>query len=427
MIKEKNYFTNLPTDLSTLMNEIRPNFPLPEEIRLPQTTEVDRSLLTLLRETPLKKVSGLRIEIKPQLSFQLFESYPLVQDKSTLKKLNFIAVRAASWTLFRAGWSAFQRHFPSDNIRHGLHLMFRALYKSDSRNRPDKLANLLTTNVSLSRDAKLFIQDLSLALNLSDRAVDHDPLQARPIDRIVHYLSDYLIEPASTFGATLVGQAFLSANDADYWSNRALLFEALSYMPAEHASQIVARVVRSIRFSDRQRILFYETFAQTWPRVDRSSQAFFAALTASEQRSYQDWLIEHTIRRHFRANLVKQRFILDHYFSIRDARHITPTILALRFRSFVLIDDATDKDHCWLYSNRILKNLLNRGIKEEHLSQPRMPARNLRLAIDKGEVRGLLRLRFFGDDLLDARELFERVLGGAKSNTNPDTIKNWFD
>ncbi|MGI6545809.1 MAG: hypothetical protein ACOX2M_05120 [Fastidiosipilaceae bacterium] len=426
MIKEKDYFANLPTDLSTLMNEMRLNFPLPEEVRLPQTTMVDRSLLTLLRETPFKKVPGLHIEIKPQLSYQLFESYPLVQDKSTLKKLDFIAVKAASWTLFRAGWSAFQRYFPDDNIGHGLHLMFRALSKSDSRNRPDKLANLLTTTISLSHDAELFIQGLSLALNLSDRTMDHDTRGARPVDRIVHYLSDYLIEPVSSFGATLIGQAFLSANDADYWSNRSLLFESLPHMPAEYAAQIVARVVRSIRFSVRQRILFYETFAQIWPRADRSSQLFFAELTVPEQRSYQDWLVEHTIRRHFRSNLVKQRFILDHYFAIKDARHITPTILALRFRSFVLIDDAADKDHCWLYSNHLLKNLLNRGIKEEHLSQPRMPARNLKLAIEKGEVRGLLRLRFVGDDLLDVRELFDRVLGGAKSNTNPTTIKNWF-
>lgn len=442
MIKAQDYFSDLPTDMASLLQSMRQEFPLPEEYRIADNSYKTFGLLALLAETPIEKVANLRLRLRPDIAAELFESYARTEDTELYRKLDIVAETAAGLSLWIQGWYSFQRYYPLTALTRGFCKMLDVLVnRSDNSSVSEALFRLFASGLTSQSTAEDILYILLSAL--PEKKQQADGYYSIATD-LADCLKTFRIELTSALGAELIAAYFTaeieSTNKKDsisfnekratqisplIWENRKLILEALPHMLPASASVLLATIIRSTWFSQAKRRYFYQPFLVAWPPSDPANKAYYAALKPVELRAIQRRGCAYNLETQFSLNISKRSFFLDYFPFIKAADFITPTILAIDFTDFVVIDSFMDEEYSLVYAKSLLKDLINKGALAEKLAEPNIPYQDIEQVIERGEVNGLVRVQFNGKGLKAAHRLFEVITGGVKTRTNPDILGKW--
>jgi hypothetical protein len=419
MIRARDYFSDLPQTMTECMQTVRQALPLPEEIPAEQLKQKGSELLVAIRTTS----AGSRLRVRTDLLSGLFDAYAATDVPAEQAALDALVDKASNWSLFRLGWQVFQRRFPDESVRLALHRMYQQLKSSD--NRPSGLQHLLVDYIPLSLNCQDMLSETAVALQLFCQTQPAAAAAAPANRHMTAFFRPYLIDPQEAFGGRLLSAHVKHLSDTDLQEQQRFILSVLANLDPPSATLLMSRVIRSGELTRRQRGSYYQAFAHHWQPHTRTGRAVLAALHPSERRSYCSWLAVYNLRRHFRINLVKRDFLLNYSVAMIDTGFITPTILAVHFPHFILIDDLNQEDDAWIYGKKRLRQLLQAGIKGSRLADPRLPEEEIDSVMATGKVRGPLKLSFVGSGFRRTTQLFDRLLGGTDVLHNPDLLQNW--
>ncbi len=383
------------------------------------TNEEAQELLHKIRAVPLYKIQELAMDLNSEEIKRLFHAILLINDNSTFRAIQQLAVQRASWSLYTVGWSTLQRNFPQRWVQQTLELVYNTLGSDPSRAmvRPTYMRRAIGDLVSLGKSDNGFVSDVVRNLNQA--------YNVSPDEGLESFLEDYQILIDTPFGGSVLGDFFKKADLPVLFRKKEILTQSLPYMHPALAAEVISRVVASRDPIEGEKKYIYRQVADSF--LHRTAQhPMWPYMSADLQRAYNRWYINDRLDNHTMMYPGKREFLLTYLEDIEDVAMLTNDLMAIRFDRFILIDDRRRGDSCLYYDNESVRELLLKGLDEKDLGNPSIPARTTRDAISGDRLQGVMRLSFTAGNLQYSREFMDRLLGHQNQRRRENILRNWF-
>lgn len=338
------------------------------------------------------------------------------EEKQILKNM---ALYRASWYTFFVGWISWQHAFPNADMQATLSYVYKYLNNNETLSRPVFAADLLCDHCSLDLSDRVFMQQCV-------RLLEKELLIKPRFENVKAFFKHYAIQRRSQFAATLLSYFFLMLDWTWYVKEARLLFEHLPLMVPEIAAEILNRIIGRDDIPAKSRNFLFRRIDQVFVK-DGLQHKVWQMLEPELKQRYLYWNIEDKITGHCLNNSLKRAFLLNYLHDILDVAGLNNDILALRFSTFVLIDDVNQPQKILYYDKNTMRSLLEKGLPETFLSSPPVAARLASDAVTNRSVKGIIELTLDSGNLKSSQMFMDMALDklDTKSANGKPVLSNW--
>lgn len=393
---------------------IRRTFALPEEKRLKE--DEAKALLDLLRRKPTQERSRRLASLSMDEQAAIYSLYALTNDAGERRAIDGLVIQYASWSLFDAGWVAFQYDFPNVALQRSLAWLWRYLQHAEDKvgARPLYNQDLLCEEISLNLSAAEF---LSESLKLMQKAIlnqSRDSL-AKPSEQadpklLERFLLHRKLISDSMFTALLLDLWARSLDDEALYAHYPLLLPSWSVLPAKEFAALLQRILTTSKMPDKQRSEILHALMDLIKERREEGATIEAALSPQIQEIWQAWQILDAIKRHYQARPVKREFILSFHHKIHAVQWLDHSTLAWDFGHFYLVDSLAVADRSYVYPEAIYKNALESPGTFGNLGDPRVMVRTIDQAEDLASSQSIVEISYVEPELSLAKQFMRAKL-----------------
>lgn len=398
---------------------VRKQHPYIMERPLNITDEDAYELIEKLRRVPLYRLGEISPDINAEECKRLFHALLLADDQPTFRAIQQLASQRASWSLYTVGWSTLQRNFPQRRIQQTLELVYNTLESDPSRSevRPSYIRKAIADIVNLGKSDEGLVSDVVRHLNQA--------YNVSPDEGLESFIDDYQILIETPFGGSVMGDFFRRADLPVLYRKKEVLCQSLPYMHPALAAEIISRVIATREPIEGDKKYLYKQIAEIFLHKE-AGHPIWPYMSADLHRAYNRWYIDDRLENQTTMYPGKREFLQTYIDDIEDVAMLSSDLMAIRFDSFILIDDRRRGDACTYYDNETVKDLLLKGLDEKDLGNPNLPSRDVRDAVRSDQAKGVVRLSFAQGYLPFSREFMDRLLGHANKGRRENVLKNWF-
>lgn len=343
---------------------------------------------------------------------------PLYREEKQI--LRDMALFRSSYYTFIIGFTTWQYAFPNADMQLTLNLVYKYLQSQKELERPVFAKELLADFCSLELSDRIFVQQ-------TVRLLEKELLIKQNYTNLSDFFQHFAIQSKSAFAATLLGYFFLMVDWTWYVKESRLLFMHLPLMIREVAAEIINRMISIDQNASKSKNFLFRQLEQVLTK--RQFKKHIWPLVKSELRdSYQRWTIEDKISNHCLNNVLKRAFLLNYIEDILDVANLSPDILAVRFRNFLLIDDANQKERILFYDNATIRELLAQELPETYLVSPPLGVRMAKDALANRNLKGIIAIALSDGELKLSQMLMNFAVQRPmhnKSQAGTAVLKDW--
>lgn len=343
---------------------------------------------------------------------------PLYKEEKQI--LRNMALFRSSYYTFIIGFTTWQHAFPNPDMQLTLSLVYKYLQSQHDLERPVFAKELLADHCSLDLSDRIFIQQCV-------RLLEKELLIKQKFANLTEFFQHYAIQNHSAFAATLLGYFFLMVDWTWYVKESRLLFIHLPLMLKEVAAEIISRMISLDQTASKSKNFLFRQLEQILTD-NKFKQRIWPVIKPELRDSYQRWTIEDKISNHCLNNVLKRAFLLNYIEDILDVADLGPDILAIRFRNFLLIDDANQKDRILYYDNATIRELLAQELPETYLASPPLGVRLAKDALANQNLQGIIAIMLTDGELKDSQMLMnyavERLIE-VPNKSGTAVLKDW--
>lgn len=387
---------------------IRRTFVLPEEKRMKE--EEAKELLALLRRKPSPERSLRLASLSIDEQTAIYSLYALSDNAGERRAIDGLVIQYASWSLFDAGWVAFQYDFPNTALQRSLAWLWRFLQHNEDKlgSRPLYNQDLLSDEISLSLSAAEF---LSESLKLMQKAILNQNGASLPIHSGVadpKLLERFLLRRKlisdSMFTALLLDLWAKSLDDEALYAHYPLLLPSWSVLPPSEFAVLLQRILTTSKMPDKQRSEMLHALMDQMTERREEGRAIEAVLSPQIQEIWQAWQILDAIKRHYQARPVKREFILSFHHKIISVQWLDHSTVAWNFGHFYMVDSLAVADRSYVYPEAIFKNALDSPDTFGNLGDPRVMVRTIDLPEDIASSQSIVEISYIEPELTKAKQ-----------------------
>lgn len=406
--------------LQSVLLDIRESHPLAHELATEISVDDSNRLLDQLAVLSTEELHDFTDQMAPSDLMLVFNCFTVPLYPEEINLLESMIRRRASWFTYRMAWAYFQMHFPNASIQRTLQTIYNELISESWRHpRPFDLQDIILDHLTVEADSPQFIQ---ACLHYLSQEMNEDPNFS-----FKAFLERYSINTETPFGLAYIGDFFLFADPTWYVAEEELFSKILSRMHPSDAGKLVRRSLESeLPATSKLRLqrLIARIYLQEQPQTN-----VWDFVSPELYESFRSWYDNDLIRRHTSTSPGKRRCYLQFMEDIKDIAVLSPTILAFRFRNFIIIDDKEQYDKALYYDDKTVAELIEQGLHEEALADPPMAGRPSTIAHELGRKEGIVELRFKKADLPNTLSYLNFVLGHTsrpKAIEDTSKLSTWF-
>lgn len=391
-----------------VLEEIRADFPLPQENNpLPGD---DLPLLDLLRIQDAQE-RALRLSVlSAEEQASIYMLYAKTNDAGERRLIDGLVIQYAGWSLFDAGWTAFQYCFPNAALQRSLAWLWRYLRHAGDRVGPKPLYNQdnLCEDVSLSLPAGEFLSESLKLMQMSINGRSSEHLNTRTYNPDARNLERFLnrrqLIPNSMFTAMLLDLWARTLSDDALYHHAPVLLPSWSVLPQKEFAALLQRILTSPNLADVARSEMLHMLMNQLKEENSDTSAIEAALPSGVRDVWNAWLILDAIKSHYRARPIKRDFILSFNAKIKSVKRIDSATVAWNFGDFYLVDSLTVPDHSYVYPEAVYMNAIKSPATFGNLGEPRVTVRRIDNPNDLAVSESIIELSYIEPGLTKAKE-----------------------
>lgn len=379
--------TEMSSQFHEVLLDIRRAHQLPHE-RAKSQEQSDTLLDILLQDDHILRTAKLQsLGIEEQMA--IYSLYPRLTDPMQLQQVDRLVIHYPSWSLFVAGWTEFQIHFPNKALHRSLAWLWRYLQHAGEKvgPKPPYLIKILPESIDLKQDAATFLsQSLSVMKEDLSGDISTRNLEAFLIKR--HLIRD------SKFTALLLDLWAKSLDDLALYTHHSLLRDSWSVLPAKESASLISRVLSSTTLEDTKRNELLESI-----RLSITDEIpVIKHMSTATIESWMAWRNLNALRKHYRATPVKRAFILEFLHHINGYTVLDVNTIAWHFKGFYLVDNIDAADVSYIYPESIYFSAIGSPDIIGNLGQPKQPYRRILDPKDAAKLQSIIQLRFVEPD-----------------------------
>lgn len=404
-------------NFANVMEGIRRTFVLPHERALESNSYDDLLKIIRMEQAQDRALRLNALTMDEQLSIYCLYAEALTSGERRI--VDGLVIQYASWSLFDAGWSAFQIQFPNAALQRSLAWLWRYLVNAGDRvgAKPLYYCDHLFETVNLNLSAADFLSQ-SLKLMMQEFAGQSDS----------HALDQYLyaknLIPGSMFTAMLLDLWARGLSDDELYRHYRVMLPSWSVLPPTELAKLLQRILTSTNLMDTQRS---EMLHALMDQMDRSvgdgsgggdgsgsgdgsggrnggrSRATADALPEAIREIWEAWRILDVIKYHYGARPTKREFILNFHAKIKSVERIDASTIAWDFGHFYLVDTLGNPDRSFVYPEKIYRNALESTDTFGNLGDPNVSVRSIDLPDEQASSQSIIELYFVEPSLSKAK------------------------
>lgn len=343
---------------------------------------------------------------------------PLYREEKQI--LRDMALFRSSYYTFIIGFTTWQHAFPNADMQLTLNLVYKYLQSQKDLERPVFAKELLADFCSLELSDRIFVQQCV-------RLLEKELLIKQSYSNLSDFFQHFAIQSRSAFAATLLGYFFLMVDWTWYVKESRLLFMHLPLMLKEVAAEIVSRMISIDQTASKSKNFLFRQLEQVLAK-NQFKKRIWPLVKTELRDSYQRWTIEDKISNHCLNNVLKRAFLLNYIEDILDVANLSQDILAVRFRNFLLIDDANQKERILYYDNATIRDLLAKELPETYLVSPPLGVRMAKDALANHNLQGIIAIVLSDGELKISQMLMNFAVQRpiqTKSVNATAVLKDW--
>lgn len=343
---------------------------------------------------------------------------PLYREEKQI--LRDMALFRSSYYTFIIGFTTWQHAFPNADMQLTLNLVYKYLQSQKDLQRPVFARELLADFCSLELSDRIFVQQ-------TVRLLEKELLIKHNYTNLNDFFQHFAIQNGSTFAATLLGYFFLMVDWTWYVKESRMLFTHLPLMIKEVAGEIVNRLISIDQTASKSKNFLFRQLEQILSK-NQFKKRVWPLVKAELRNSYLRWTIEDKISNHCLNNVLKRAFLLNYIDDILDVANLNQDILAVRFRNFLLIDDANQQERMLYYDNNSIRELLEQELPETYLVSPPLGVRMAKDALANHNLQGIIAIALSDGELKISQMLMNFALQRSLPNQNVNgtsVLKAW--
>lgn len=329
---------------------------LPEERALRLPADRVKHFLYEVRACAPKDLQSFADRLPAERLVYLFEAIATTLDENSLNRLFYLVRRRASWLLYGQAWSAVQKYFPDQYILQAFRLLGEEL-KKQGLPRPAFWQEDVVEDVLEAPSEDFLFERLYQAFR--DRKVEElEALRQR-----------YRYEEPSALWQALLGQYFIDCPPAEMAKAGPYLSQLLPVLHPYQAKAILERIAHSERLLTEQKQSLSSYILTALP-ILAPVHPFWETADPQLQRYFLQYAVRLCLEAHCGASSDKYAFYQPHFSRILDIARLSEEAIALRFPTFILVDNAKIPTSIYYFTNEAVERLLQEGLDQEVLTSP---------------------------------------------------------